>query len=264
MKPLVYRDRTALVTGASMGIGAAFAQALAERGAHLVLVARSRDKLAALAAALAQRHGVRSQVIVADLSKPSAAQALLGETRARGLAVDILINNAGFGTYGRFEEISAERQHEEVMLNCAGLVGVTHAFLPGMLQRESGAIIHLASLAAFQPVPYMAVYGATKAFVLSFSEALWAENRARGVRVLALCPGATDTAFFDTVGAAEAALGPRMRPELVVSRALRALERGRSHLIPGANNYLFAQGARVLPRATLTKVSERIMRPRRK
>jgi short-subunit dehydrogenase len=247
-----------------MGLGAGFALALAERGAHLVLVARSRDKLEALAARLTQRHGVRTHVVVADLSKASAAQAVLDETRARGLTVDILINNAGFGTYGRFEEISAARQHEEVLLNCAALVGLTHAFLPGMLQRESGAIIHLASLAAFQPVPYMAVYGATKAFVLSFSEALWAENRARGVRVLALCPGATDTAFFDTVGAAEAALGSRMRPEIVVSRALRALERGRSYVIPGASNYLLAQGARVLPRATLTQASERVMRPRNK
>jgi uncharacterized protein len=257
-----YRNRTALVTGASMGIGAAFARALAERGAHLVLVARSNDKLEALATELAGKYGVRAQAIATDLSKPGAAEALALETTSRGLAVDVLVNSAGFATYGPFDEVSAERQREEILLNCAALVDMAHAFLPGMVKRERGAIVNVASTAAFQPLPYMAVYGATKAFVLSFSEALWAENRARGVRVLALCPGATDTAFFDVVGAPEASVGPREKPAIVVSRALGALDAGRSHVVSGKGNYVMAQVARVLPRATMAASVERVMRPR--
>jgi short-subunit dehydrogenase len=254
--------RTALVTGASMGIGAAFARALAERGANLVLAARSRDKLEALATALSGAYGVRAHAVAVDLSKPGAAERLRAETESRGLAIDLLVNNAGFATYGRFDEISAERQREEILLNCAALVDMAHAFLPAMVRRGSGAIVNVASTAAFQPLPYMAVYGATKAFVLSFSEALWAENRARGVRVLALCPGATDTPFFDVVGAPEASVGAREKPELVVARALDALDRGRSHLVSGTRNYVMAQAARVLPRAMLAASVERVMRPR--
>ncbi len=257
-----YRNRTALVTGASMGIGAAFARELAARGANVVLVARSTGKLRELAAELARSYAVGAEVVATDLSKPGAAKSVFDAVVARGLHVDFLVNNAGFGTYGRFDELPGARQLDEIMLNCAALVGLTHAFLPGMVSRGSGGVINVASTAAFQPVPYMAVYGATKAFVLSFSEALWAENRARGVRVLALCPGATETPFFEVVGAAEASLGRREKPELVVARALKALDAGRSHQISGTNNYLTAQAARFLPRATVAKATERMMRPR--
>ncbi len=257
-----YTNRTSLITGASMGIGAAFAQALAARGANLVLVARSREKLDALAQELARAYGVRAEVIPADLSRPGAARAVFEEAATRGLTVDLLVNNAGFATYGQFEEVSGERQHDEVMLNCAAMVDLTHAFLPGMVRRGSGGIINVASTAAFQPLPYMAVYGATKAFVLSFSEALWAENRARGVDVLALCPGATETPFFDVVAAPEASVGSREKPTLVVARALKALAAGRSHLISGKANYFMAQTGRFLPRATVARVLGRVMRPR--
>jgi short-subunit dehydrogenase len=257
-----YKNRTALVTGASMGIGAAFARALAERGADLVLVARSADKLQALATSLSGAYGVRAHAVAVDLSKPGAAEVLRAETTSRRLTIDVLVNNAGFAAYGRFDELAAERQREEVLLNCAAVVDVAHAFLPDMVRRRSGAIVNVASTAAFQPLPYMAVYGATKAFVLSFSEALWAENRARGVRVLALCPGATDTPFFEVVGATEASVGAREKPEVVVARALDALEKGRSHVVSGRRNYAMAQAARFFPRATLAANVERVMRPR--
>jgi short-subunit dehydrogenase len=257
-----FKNRTALVTGASMGIGATFARALAKRGANVILVARSTDKLDALATELAQTHRVRAEVITADLAKPGAAALVRDETVARGLTVDLLVNNAGFATYGLFDEVSAQRQHDEIMLNCAALVDMTHAFLPGMVGRGSGGIINVASTAAFQPVPYMAIYGATKAFVLSFSEALWAENRSRGVRVLALCPGATETPFFDVVAAPEASVGSREKPETVVARGLEALEAGRSYVISGGRNYIMAHAGRLMPRAVVTATTERIMRPR--
>lgn len=257
-----YLHQTALITGASSGIGAAFARALAARGASLAVVARSRDKLEALASELTARHGTRVHVIPADLSQPGAARGVLEQTAASGLAIDLLVNNAGFATYGAFEAIALERQREEIALNCAGLVEMTHAFLPGIVARGRGGVINVASTAAFQPVPYMATYGATKAFVLSFSEALWAENRARGIRVLALCPGATETAFFDVVAAPEASVGPREHPDLVVARALRAFERGKSYLISGTMNYVMANAGRLVPRATLASVTHRLMRPK--
>jgi short-subunit dehydrogenase len=257
-----FHGRTALITGASSGIGAAFARALASRGADVVLVSRSEDKLRNLAAQLAADHGVRAEYIVADLSRESSGLAVAEEARRRVGAVDILINNAGFATYGRFDRSEGAREHEQIMLNVAAVVDLTHACLPDMVARKSGMIVNVASTAAMQPVPYMAVYAASKAFVLSFSEALWAEERRHGVRVLALCPGATDTPFFDVVAAPEASLGKRESPEIVVERAFAALARRRSTLISGFANFLLAQLARLLPRAHAALVSERVMRPR--
>jgi short-subunit dehydrogenase len=258
-----FKNRTALITGASSGIGASFANALARRGCHVVLVARSRDKLTTIAAHIEARHGVGAHVIAEDLARPDAATRVLRETAARGIDVGLLVNNAGFATYGRFEAVARERQHEEIMLNVGALVDLAHAFLPAMVARGDGAIINVASTAAFQPVPYMAVYGASKAFVLSFSEALWAENRRRGVRVLALCPGATETPFFDVVQAPEASVGRREHPDAVVARALAALARGRSHVVSGWGNRLAAGAVRLVPRATAAAMAERVMRPRR-
>jgi short-subunit dehydrogenase len=255
-----FTNQTALVTGASSGIGEVFARALAARGAHLVLVARSADKLDALARELSRVHGVRAEVIAADLSRPGAALEVAREAERRRLAVDVLVNNAGVGAHGRFEELSAARQHEQVQLNVTAVVDLSRAFLPGMLARGRGAIVNVASTASFQPVPYMAVYGATKAFVLSFSEALWAEARGRGVAVLALCPGPTETAFFQVAGEG-AAFGRKEPAELVVDRALRALARNRSHVISGAPNWLVAQLSRVFPRGLVARVVARLMRP---
>ncbi len=256
-----FTQQTALVTGASSGLGDAFARALAARGAHLVLVARSADRLEALAGELAARHGVRAVPIPADLARPGAVAGLSAELARREIAVDVLVNNAGFATYGPFEAASAGREGEEVQLNVAAVVDLCHAHLPGMLARGRGAIVNVASTAAFQPVPYMAVYGATKAFVLSFSEALWEEARGRGVAVLALCPGATDTAFFEVAGV-RGLFGTRARPEAVVERALRALARGKSHVVPGLGNALLTVSPRFTPRSVTVRVAASMTRPR--
>ena len=194
------RDKTALITGASSGIGEATARRLAQSGTHVVLVARSEPKLRALAAALAAEHGIRAAVVVVDLIQPGSGATVQRETAAQGIEVDVLVNNAGFGTYGPFETIPAAREQDKIAVNIAALVDLTHAFLPSMLQRGDGAILNVASTSAFQPGPYMAVYAATKAFVLSFTEALWAEYRNRGVHVAALCPGAVETPFFAALG----------------------------------------------------------------
>lgn len=250
----------ALITGASSGIGEAFARRLAAGGTNLMLVARSEAKLHTLAGELSGKHGIRAEVIPADLSAPGAAQAVWEEAARRGLTVDLLINNAGFGTYGTFDSLPRTRETEEITLNVTALVELTHLFLPPMLAKKSGAIINVASTAAFQPVPYMAVYGATKAFVLSFSEALWAEYRPRGLRVLAFCPGPVNTAFAGTAGTHLTGKGPAAAD--VVQVALQALSRNRSYVIPGGSNYRQSWGSRLLPRAAIAKLSERMMRPR--
>jgi len=257
-----YQGKTALITGASGGIGTAFARALTARGANVILVARSEGRLRALADELARDHGVRAEAIAVDLTREDAARELRAAVDARGLAVDLLINNAGFGTYGPFETLAAERAGAEVALNVAAVVDLTHLFLPAMLAQGDGAVINVASTSAFQPLPYMAVYGATKAFVLSFSEALWAECRGRGVRVLALCPGPTATEFFDVVGTDDGVVGQRRTAAQVVTTALRALERGRPSVVDGWANYLLAQTPRLAPRGLVARLAERVTRPR--
>jgi short-subunit dehydrogenase len=257
-----FQGRIALITGASSGIGAAFARALARRGADVVLVARREPELRRLAAALTAEHGVRAEVITADLSRAAGAAAVAEEARRRLGRVDILINNAGFATYGPFDRSDETRELEQVQLNVAAVVALTHACLPEMVARRDGVIINVSSTAGIQPVPYMAVYAASKAFVLSFSEALWAEQRRNGVRVVGLCPGATETPFFDVVAAPEASVGRREPAERVVERALAAVAGGRSTVISGVGNLLVAQLARFLPRARVAQISERVMRPR--
>ncbi len=253
-----YQGKTALITGASSGIGKVFAEALAARGTHLVLTARSEDKLRALADGLAAQHGIRAETIVADLSREGAPQQIYAEIQQRGLSVDLLVNNAGFGTYGLFAEESHAKQHAEVTVNVTAVVDLSHLFLGPMLQRGEGGIINVASTAAFQPLPYMAVYAATKAFVLSFSEALWAEYRKQGVRVLALCPGPVDTAFFDAVGSREPAVGVMVTPEKVVEVGLRALERGKCSVIPQWQTFLLAQVPRLVPRSLVVRIAEQM------
>jgi short-subunit dehydrogenase len=262
MRPINYRNMTVMITGASSGIGLAFAGALAARGADLILVARSEDKLNGLARDLAGRHGILAHVLAADLTEPGAAADVHARAAALGLAPDVLINNAGFATHGHFDKLPLERQLDEISLNCKAVVELSHAVLPGMLGQGQGAIINVASTAALQPLPYMAIYGATKAFVLSFSEALWQEYRERGVRVLAVCPGATDTAFFDVVGAAEAGVGTRMAPDTVVNVSLQALDRGLSHVVPGRANRLLGCLPRMLPRQAILQIVANMLKPR--
>jgi uncharacterized protein len=257
----LYTGKTALITGASSGIGAAFARTLAAQGAHVVLVARSEDKLHALATSLTTQYPIRADVLAVDLSRPEAGQQLLAATQERDLSIDMLINNAGFATYGAFDSLDAEREQQEVLLNVVAVVSLTHGFLPAMLARRCGFIINVASTAAFQPIPYMAVYGASKAFVLSFSEALWAEYRSKGIRVLALCPGPTSTEFFNVVGTEDAGLGSKETPEKVVQVALRALEQGRLSVVSGFQNALRANSVRFVPRAMVARMGERMMQP---
>lgn len=255
-----FADKTVLVTGGSTGIGAAFAWELARRRARLVLVARNAQRLQTLAEELSQAHGVQVEVVAEDLARPGAAQRVLDAVRAKRLEVDVLINNAGFATYGPFEAVALETQREEIALNVGALVELTHLFLPD-LEKRRGGVIQVASTAAFQPVPFMAVYAASKAFVLSFSEALWAEYRERGVRVLALCPGATDTPFFERAGEA-AAFGKKATAGDVVRVGLAAFDANRSHVVHRFDNYITALLSRWVTREFTARLSARLMRPK--
>ncbi|MFC8599301.1 SDR family NAD(P)-dependent oxidoreductase [Isoptericola sp. NPDC057191] len=252
---------TALITGASSRLGAEFAEQLAARGHDVVLVARSGDRLAAVAERVGAAHGVAAHVLVQDLAEPDAARRVAAEVAARGLEVDLLVNNAGFGTCGRFEEIDGARDHDQLMVNVVALVDLTHELLPGMLARGGGAVVNVASNAAFQPDPYFAVYGAAKAFVLNFGLALRQEYRRRGVRVLTLCPGPVETGFFDTIGTRRAAVtGAMTTPGPVVRAALRALDRDRGYVAPGLGNTLAAHLTPRRPRALVAALAERVTR----
>ncbi|MEV4190013.1 SDR family NAD(P)-dependent oxidoreductase [Streptomyces toxytricini] len=254
-------NSTALVTGASSGLGAEFAAQLAAQGHDVVLVARSEARLTAVAERLVAAYGIRAHVLVQDLAEPDAARRISERLADRGLTVDVLVNNAGFGTCGRFTEISAARDHEQLMVNVVALVDLTHALLPGMLERGRGSVVNVASNAGFQPSPYFAVYGASKAFVLNFGLALREEYRRRGIRVLTLCPGPVDTAFFDTIGTRRAAVtGAMTTPEPVVRAALRALKRDRGYIAPGIGNALTAHLTPCRPRTLVAAIAERITR----
>jgi short-subunit dehydrogenase len=256
-----YNGKTVLITGASSGIGESFAREFARQGANLVLVARSEEKLRKLGDALTREHGIRVTVICADLAQPDSAAAIYERTVQEKITVDVLVNNAGFATHGYFDQLPLQRQSDEITVNVTAVVELTHHFLPGMVARQSGAIINVSSTSAFQPVPYMAVYAASKAFVLSFSEALWEENRNRGVYVLALCPGSTETPFFEVVGAQEASVGKRATPQAVVDAALRALGRKQSFVIEGRMNNFLAALPRLLPRSLTVKIVGQTVRP---
>ena len=250
---------TALITGASGGIGEAFARQLAALGKDLVLVARSEDKLNALARELASLHDVQAHVVLADLARPGSASALYAETQRLGLDIDLLVNNAGFARAGAFSELPFDVQADMVRLNVNTLTELTRLYLPFMRQRRLGGVINLASNAAFQPVPYLAIYGATKAYVLSFSEAIAEEVAADGVTVMALCPGATATEFHDTAGVWVQQQSSMPTPDEVVTAGLRAFERRRRSFLHGATNQLTAIASRFLPRRLVVHLTARVM-----
>ncbi len=260
-----YADRWALITGASSGIGAAFARLLAARGMHLVLTARREDRLKDLATELHTQHGTRCEIICGDLCDPAEARRTFEDVKQRGLPIELLINNAGFGFVGTINDTDPARMMQMVQLNLASLVELTYLFLPQMLERGHGGIINLSSIAAFQPVAYMPVYSASKAFVLHFTEALWAEARDRGVTVTALCPGTTATEFFDVAGVS-GWLGKHKHhsAEYVARKSLRAMEKGRQYVIPGWQNFLLSLGVRLARRKMVVLQSMRFFRPRAK
>jgi short-subunit dehydrogenase len=251
---------TALITGASGGIGEAFARQLAALGKDLIVVARSQEKLEALAKELRASCGVQVQVLVADLAQHDSARALFEETERLGLEVDFLVNNAGYGKGGDFTELGFEVQADMVRLNVNTLMELTWLYLPAMRQRGRGGVINLGSTASWQPVPYMSVYGATKAFVLSFSEALAEEVRSEGVKIMALCPGATATGFQSTAGVWEGQRSSMPGPDEVVRDALRAFEQGKTSFVHGFQNRLVAFFAsRLLPRRFVARMAARVV-----
>ena len=254
--------KTTLITGASSGIGEAFARRLAARGENVLLVARSEDKLASVCNELGRANNVNAQYVAMDLVETAAAARLFEETERRGLEIEMLINNAGFGSMGDFTAFEMERDLRMIDLNIKALVALTHYYLPPMRERKKGTIINVASTAAFQGVPYMAVYAATKAFVLSFSEALWDENRAHGVHVMALCPGVTQTNFFAAANTDKPPMRAMQTPEQVVDTALKGLKRGKSHIISGWANYLTTETERLVPRWLVARIAGKAMRPK--
>ena len=242
-----YSGKTAVVTGASSGLGVEYAKELAKRGANLVLVARRKEALDELGTELSKAHGVKVHTIALDLSSAASGSKLMAELKTLKLETDILINNAGFGTTGRFAKEDREQVKDEITLNVLTLVDLTQAVLPAMLKRDSGAIVNIASTAAYQPVPGMAVYAATKAFVLSFTSAVWGETKNTGVRVLAVSPGATATNFFNVAGAKPS--GGLAPISDVISATFKALDAAKSSpsVIVGGRNGAMATLSKFMP-----------------
>jgi short-subunit dehydrogenase len=259
-----FANTWALVTGASSGLGLEFARQLAARKTHLILTARSGDKLIALAHELHEAHAVETEVIALDLAAPGGAQRLLAEVKKRSHEVDLLVSNAGFGSVGRFAELPAEREADMVRLNCEALVTLSRGVLPAMLARGSGGILHVASIAGMQPVPFMATYGATKAFVVSFSLALSEETRGSGVRVMALCPGPVPTGFQQVTGYEISKSQRRaiLSAAETVHRAIDAYERRRDLFIPGGINTVQSWAVKHLPIGLVARLAGRVMRER--
>ena len=254
-----YKGKTALVTGASTGIGAAFVKKLASKGMNVVLVARSEDKMKNVAA---QCKDVKTTVIPLDLTEADAVAKLQARLSEENIEIDLLINNAGFGIFGKFETIDLAIQQKEIQLNVMALVSLTHAFIPAMLKKGEGAIINVGSTAAHSPIPYLTVYAATKAFVLSFSEALWAEYKDRGIRVLSLNPGATESDFHLVSGLGLSGF-PKEKAETVVDNGLKAMEEGKSFVISGLPNILMGDVlTRLLPREQVAMLAKQFMHGR--
>jgi short-subunit dehydrogenase len=252
----------ALVTGASAGIGRAFAVALATRGHDLVLVARDGARLDDLGAELTAAHGVAADVLAADLLTDTGVTTVADRLADPEHPVDILVNNAGFGTYGRFAELDVAHEVDEVELNVVALLRLTHAALGAMEPRHSGAILNVASLAAYQPNPISATYGATKAFVHSFTHAVREEARGTGVTVMLVCPGYTHTEFHDRAGLGESEMPEFVwqSPETVATAALRDLDRGRSVSIPGVLNQTAAAFSSVSPAGITRRVAGMVVK----
>jgi uncharacterized protein len=257
----VWQGKWAVVTGASAGIGEAIAVELAEAGVNLVLTARRRERLDLLAERLRTQHGIQTQVIVADLTLPQAPQQIFDATEGAGLQVDVLINNAGFGEYGEFLHSNLEMQVSMVQVNCAAVVHLTRLFLPAMVERRRGWLMIVASTASYQPVPYLATYGATKAFDRMLAEALAEEMKRHGVCVSALCPGPTESEFSQVAGARTGDMRRLQSAVEVARRGLEGLAEGKHWVLPYLAGRLQVFAQRFLPRRMVTGQIERLFRP---
>ncbi|MCD5314337.1 SDR family NAD(P)-dependent oxidoreductase [Kineosporia babensis] len=254
MPSLSLSGQTTVVTGASSGIGVAFAHELARRGSHLVLVARRQDRLDALSAQLRSAHGIQATPIALDLSRPGAGRTLATELSTRGIEATGLVNNAGFGTDGAFHHENPDQLTDMINVDVANLVDLTRAFIEPLRRAGTGILVNVASMAAYAPSPDMATYAACKAFVLHFTEALWYESRGTGLRVLCLSPGLTRTEFFDDL-AGGAYNGQYQTPEQVVATAMRALERNRPSVQSGRRNAFTVNLPRLFTRRATVLVS---------
>jgi short-subunit dehydrogenase len=245
-------NKVALVTGASAGLGVEFARQLSRRGYRLVLAARRKDRLEELAKDLGN-----TRAVAIDLSKANATAKLMADIEANGETIDLLVNNAGFGLIGRFAQLDAKRERQMIDLNVGALTDLCRAAAPAMIERKSGGILNVASTAAFQPGPRMAVYYATKAFVLSLSEALHEELKPHGVHVTCLCPGPTRTEFGEVAGFGGNGLFDRVAMESpeVVTAGLEGLDRNKAVVVPGVVNKLTAFSGRLVPRSVTRKIA---------
>ena len=249
------KGKTALVTGASSGIGLALAGSLAKRGVNLIITARSENKLQEAAAEL-QKMGVKVQVFTSDLSRKGAAEALFEQVQKAGLQVDLLINNAGFGKWGEFLRVDREQYDEMLQLNINALTELCHLFIPGMLERGEGGIINVGSTASFVPVPYAAVYSASKAYVIMFTEALQGEYGSRGISCMTLCPGGTESSFAAVAGSSLNLNSKSVKdtPEFVAETGLEAFLKGELYVITGSRNQRMALLPRLLSRKRVLKM----------
>lgn len=259
-----FRNQRILVTGASSGIGAALSRQFAAGGGHVAMVARRGDRLESMVREFAEGPG-KGVAVVADLVESGTAVRVVEEATAKlGGPIDVLVNNAGIGEYGRFVDNPVDDLDRMMTLNVHAVVQLTRVVLPGMVERKQGRVLSIASSAAFQPTPYMAVYGATKAFVLHFSMAIWQEVRKQGVGVTCVCPGPVDTEFFDR-GGYETRKGDfakiAMQPERVAAEAIRALAARRSAYVPGWGNKFGAIAHRFAPLRTVTRITGKVLRP---
>ena len=253
--------KATLITGASSGIGEAFARRLAAEGHNLVLAARSETKLHELCDELMLKHGITAHYIATDLTAYGSEDELFRETQRHGFEIDWLINNAGFGGMGDFSELERDRSLGMISLNVSALVSLTHLYLKGMRERRSGKIINVSSAAGFQPIPFMAVYAATKAFVTSFSEAIAEENRPYGIHVLALCPGSTRTNFFRASDIDRPIqVKGQQTAEQVVETALRGIKTGRTKVVSGITNFIGALIGKHAPNVVTTRAIARALR----
>jgi uncharacterized protein len=257
-----WQGKWALVTGASAGIGEAFADELAAAGVNLVLTARRKERLEAIAARLTAEHKIQARVIAADLEQSDAPKKIFAETEAAALTIDVLVNNAGFGYYGEFGKGEPARQAAMVQVNCTAVVALTNLYLPGMMQRRRGDILIVASTASYQPVAYLGTYAATKVFDRFLAEAIAEEVKKYGIHVSALCPGPTESEFGNVAGVSLDQMRGFQKADIVARRGLEGLVRGKHWVIPYLVGQIGVFGQRFMPRRLVTWGVEKAFRPK--